>query len=482
MPDKNRNSGRPNILFITSDQQRTDTIGAYGSSSVRTPNIDRLTGEGVVFERAYAQATVCIPSRACLQTGRYIHQHGVCYHENEIDLTPGLAPHEKTVMKHLRDAGYTTGAAGKIHMMPERDFDYMQIVGGKGSRWTRSEGLPIGPAPLGRQYADWLEERHPGGYEKIYEQRRRPEYSENKTAIVNCLPLEHYVETFILEKSIEFIRSNKNSPFFLWCGFCGPHGPFDPPAEYAGMYDIGKIELPKISLDEAKGRPPFIAGRADPDFRRKENGAGLRRLISCYYGLCSLIDDYVGKLVSVLEEEKLLDNTLIVYTSDHGEMLGDMDLYGKSNFYEPVVRVPLIVCLPGRNEPGRVEKPVELFDIAATFLNSAGLEKPREMSASGFFPLEKRQGNPHSSALSEFTSNDRQIHGSCLITEDYKYIYWSGGQGGEFYDLRQDPLEKNNLYYDPSYRAQRDEHAELLLERLMRTRPAAYTGRRVGHY
>ena len=142
---------RSNILFITTDQQRADTLGCCGSRHVRTPNLDRLARSGVVFDRAYVQNVVCIPSRACIQTGRYTHQHGVRYMESVIDATPGLPDHEMTVMGHLRQAGYVTGATGKIHMMPERDFDYMEIVGGKGARWIQESGQDIGPRSPGRR-------------------------------------------------------------------------------------------------------------------------------------------------------------------------------------------------------------------------------------------------------------------------------------------------------------------------------------------
>lgn len=472
---------RPNILFITSDQQRRDTLGAYGSRVVRTPNLDKLAQEGVVFERAYAQNTVCIPCRACLQTGRYTHQHGVRYMEAEIDLTPGLAPHETTFMERLQDAGYATGATGKIHMMPERDFDYLQIVGGKGARWTQSTGLPIGPAPLGRQYAEWLEAREPGAYERIYEQRRLPEYKASMSSIVNCLPLELYVETFILEKSVEFIRQRRDNPFFLWCGFCGPHGPHDPPASHAGLYPIEEMELPATRFCDLNERPPYIAKRARPEFREREGGTALRRFIAYYYALCTLIDDYVGQLLAALEESGQLDNTLIVYTTDHGEMLGEMDMYSKGNFYEPVAHVPLLARPPKGWPAGREGGLVETMDVAATFLDYAGLPRPKEMSAASLRPALEGGSVGKETVLSEYTTTNQSVNGKCLVSDRYKFAYWDAGQGGEFYDLREDPHETRNLYNDPAHREERDRHAEMLLAHLMRSE-TNYTGRREGHY
>ncbi|NOY81574.1 MAG: sulfatase-like hydrolase/transferase [Kiritimatiellaeota bacterium] len=185
-----QDDSRPNILLITTDQQRWDTLGCYGNPHVRTPHLDALAARGARFETAIVQNPVCIPSRACLQTGRYTHQHGVEYMESVIDDTPGLPPDELTVMERLQHAGYRTAAFGKIHMMPERGFHEQQVTGGKGQRWTRSAGLPIGLAPLGRDYAAWLEARDRGAYERIYEQRRTPEYRRDKGTLSNVLPLE----------------------------------------------------------------------------------------------------------------------------------------------------------------------------------------------------------------------------------------------------------------------------------------------------
>ena len=219
----------PNVLLITTDQQRWDTLGCYGNKKVKTPHIDALAAKGTRFERPYTQNTICTPARACIQTGRYIHQHGVTFQAVPIDRTPGLPPSELTFMEHLHDAaGYYTAAFGKIHMWPPKGFRFTILTEGKGSRWTESSGTHFGPGPLGPLYAAWLEERHPGGYEKIYAQRRQPEYKE-MTAITNVLPYEDYIDTWITNNTAGFMRESRDRPFFAWCGICGPHGPLDPP-------------------------------------------------------------------------------------------------------------------------------------------------------------------------------------------------------------------------------------------------------------
>lgn len=476
---KNYPENRPNILLITTDQQRADTIGVLGSRTARTPNLDKLRDDGVIFSRAFVQSIVCIPSRACMQTGRYTHQHGVRHMESIIDNSPGLPPWEMTFMELLQAAGYETGATGKIHMMPERGFDFMEIVGGKGQRWIHKEGQEIGPAPLGRQYADWLDSKIPGGYDLIYNQRRNEEYRLYGGAIENILPLEGYVETYILEKSVDFIRAQRGKPFFLWCGFCGPHGPVDPPLPYSDLYPPGDIPLPATLNADLSGKPEFIRRRSR--HFSKEDIDRLKRWLSFYYGLVTLIDDYAGRLIGILRETGLLDNTVVIFTSDHGEMGGDFSMKGKGNFYEPVLRVPLIIRPPGKGGGRVVDGVTEVMDIAPTILDYAGVRLPEEMSGKSLVPVIQGNESRMEQALSEFTTNDQKISGTCLRTGRYKYVLWDTSDGGEFYDLQEDPFELENLYYDSARKELRNEHAELLLKKLMRTQ-AGYTGGRDGHY
>ena len=475
-------SQRPNILLITTDQQRNDTIGLCGSRVAKTPTIDRLVSErGVLFENACVQNTVCIPSRACIQTGRYTHQHGVRYMESEIDTTPGLPPWEQTFMKCLQDAGYETGATGKIHMMPERDFDWMEIVGGKGQRWTQQTGQDIGPAPLGAQYAKWLEERNPGAYERVYEQRRKPEYKNQLGAIKNTLELPDYVETYILEKSIEFMtRDRGDQPFFLWCGFCGPHGPHDPPPEYADLYPFDEIPLPDTLEADVSDRPAHLQRGSNSARFMRDGETTIRRWMSYYYALVTLIDDYVGKLVAALEEKGLLDNTLVIYTSDHGEMLGDFAMAGKCTFYEPVLNVPLFVIPPGgAPDPIRYASPVENMAIAPTILDYAGVAAPPQMQAVSLRPAIEGDPAPlFDGILSEYTTNNQAINGKCLRTDRYKIALWDYEDGGEFYDLEEDPGERTNQWNNPDYRDIRDALMEKLVHRLAGSeRPVPISGR-----
>jgi len=197
--------------------------------------------------------------------------------------------------------------------------------------------------------------------------------------------------------------------------------------------------------------------------------AVMRRYMSYYFCLVTLIDEYVGKLIETLEEHDILDDTLIIYTSDHGEMLGDFARFGKGNFYEPVVHVPLIGRPPGGCEPRHTQDLAEVMDIAPTILDYAEIDRPDEMQAKTLRPMLEGKDGGHEAVLSEYTSNDRRLSGKCLITQRYKYILWDTDDGGEFYDLQDDPRELRNLYHDPEFRGPRDEHAEILLRKLMQS-------------
>jgi arylsulfatase A-like enzyme len=452
---------RPNILLITTDQQRYDSLGANGSLQVRTPSLDALAGRGVLFRHAYVQSPICIPSRACLQTGRYPHEHGVTYMEEVIDDTPGLPAWEVTFMERLQAAGYHTAAFGKLHMMPAKGFHEMKLTGGKGERWTRSAGLAIGLGPLGRDYAAWLEERHPGGYEAIYEQRRRPEYRANRAAITNVLPLEEYVDYWIAENTVEFLRREHREPFFVWSSFCGPHGPIDPPRPYDALYPIDEVQLPANYEVDQNGNPRRTTAEED---------RLARRYCAFYWGLVTLIDGMVGRIMATLADEGLMENTLVLFTSDHGEMLGEFGRLGKGNFYESVIRVPLLVVPPGTAAgPRRVEEVVEVFDLCPTILDYAQAEVPASMSAVSLRPLvvgSVRPGGKQSSALCLHTTEDRRTTGLCVRTRRYKYVYWGGARPEQFFDLEEDPLERRNLIGEVGCRDEVDHHRLLALDRL----------------
>jgi arylsulfatase A-like enzyme len=337
---------------------------------------------------------------------------------------------------------------------------------GKGARWTQAIGQDIGPAPLGARYAAWLERRHPGGYEEIYKQRRKPEYRRNQTAIVNVLPEQEYVEYWITEEATDFLRRRNGirQPFFLWIGFCGPHPPFDPPGRYAEMYPVEDMPLPKTFRPDRCKNP-------EQDIKR------LKRVISHYYAMMTCIDDSVGTIIEELERTGKRQNTVIIFTSDHGEMLGDRNRFGKGCFYEPVIRIPTIVYHPAVKHPFGFDGLVETFSLAPTVLDFADIERPVEMAADSLSPVMFAQGKGREFVLSEYVPNDRKSYEVCVRTEQHKLIFRypnTAGASHELYDLTTDPLEQANRYSDPAFRDQREDLEHLLLARLLETLTPAY--------
>ena len=454
---------RPNIVLITTDQQRYDTLGVNGSSWIATAHLDQLATRGVNFHNAFVQNTVCIPSRACIQTGRYTHQHGLQYMDPVIDDGPALRPWEITFMERLQHAGYYTAAFGKIHMLPitpARGFHEQKLTGGKGQRWTKSAGLPIGLGPLGRDYAAWLEARHPGAYEAIYAQRRQPEYRAYHTAMTHVLPLEEYVDTWIAGNTVEFLRRDHDKPFFLHCGLTGPHGPVVVPAPYATLYAEDDVVLPPNYRVDMDGHPRETSEQQD---------RVARRWWAHYAGLVTLMDDLVGQIIGALEETGLIEDTLVLVTSDHGDMAFERGRGGKSLFFEPVIHVPLIAVPPGGLPAGReVGGVVEVYDLAPTILDYALAEIPATMSAASLRPLVEDTGPTRKLALSEFVSGDGTLRGTCVRTPRGKYEYWSSGEE-RFYDLEADPLERENRIHDPGCRDEVSRHRTLLIDRLIQT-------------
>jgi arylsulfatase len=484
----------PNVLLITTDEQRYDTLGGTSGGRVRTPHLDALAARGTRFTRGYIQNPVCLPSRACLMTGRYVHQHGVDHMRPAIGTTPGLPPWETTVMERLRGAGYATAAFGKIHMMPPRGLDEMQLTMGKGARWTVASGSPLGPSQLGPVYAAWLEQKRPGAYEEIYAQRRRPEYREQAGAVVNTLAADEYVDRWIGENTWEYLdrmADDPDRPFFAWCGFCGPHPPYDPPEPYASMYPVDEVPLPAL-LHARQRNVPRVDGPGR--FDRADGEALVRRIIAYYWGMMTFIDDMLGRITAVLTRRGLWDTTLVVFTTDHGAMIGDFGQTGKGNFMEQVIRVPLLVVPPGAppraadRVPGRAyDGLVEHVDLVPTILDYAGLAQPGELPGRSLRPV--LEGRPGDVAPKEYVVCEHGVvqgdgavrRLQCLRTARYKYVFngapagpGASGHAVELYDLETDPLELVNVAADPAYAHQVALHAELLIDHRLRTESNAW--------
>ena len=441
---------RPNILFITTDEHRFDGLGCYGNSVIHTPHIDSIAAQGVRFERGYVQNPMCMPSRMAMMTGRYCSEHG-----SNINCT-GIPPFEQenTFIQVLRDHGYYTAAIGKMHMMPKWGpfgFTYLDLVEGK--------------ADANNQYIDYLKSRGLNGLQHQAKGEALPFGTHT-----NALDAEDTIDAFVGRRAVQWLKEWPSSspdapPLFLWVSFSNPHFPFDPPEPYDTMYDPAEVPLPVWKDGEMDNKPTQRQLQQERGYDKVTESL-LRKIVANYYGNISLVDDQVGEILNVLSSKGLTGNTLIAFTSDHGDHLGDHKLLHKSGvtFYDISVRVPYLVSFPPLFPCGAVcENLVETIDLPATFLDVAGIPIPASMQGRSLVGL--TEGDIHDWRDDAFSEIDLRInpkmHGpndpnsrdyvAMICTKEWKYVHFPNLGIGELYDMVNDPHELDNLYYNPDY-------------------------------
>ncbi|HLH58082.1 MAG TPA: sulfatase-like hydrolase/transferase [Streptosporangiaceae bacterium] len=466
-------SRMPNILWVCTDQQRRDTLGCYGNSWTVTPNLDRLAAEGVVFEQAYAQSPVCTPSRASFLTGRYPRTTGC--RQNGQSISAG----EVLVTRVLADAGYIGGLSGKLHLSSCHPSvspgTERRIADGYDEFHWSHHPDPDWPT---NEYNHWLREQGA-------EYRRQP--VPGTKYVESGMPEEHHQTTWCAQKAIDFIEASAGSghPWQFSVNIFDPHHPFDPPPEYLERYldRLDEIPLPGYTDGELDSKPVFQridhAGPygGDEDYPFTEMDAHDHRMLrAAYWAMCDLIDVQVGRMLAALERTGQREDTLVVFMTDHGEMLGDHGIYLKGPyFYEPAVGVPLIVSWPGVIEGGRRSSAlVELTDLAPTLLDAAGLPREPGMQGRSLWPmLAGDAGLDHhrDDVYSEYYNampwhKDPAAQATMVRTESHKLVVMHGLAGGELYDLRADPLEQVNRWDDPSLAEVRCELLRRLCDRM----------------
>jgi arylsulfatase len=441
---------RPNILWICADQQRYDTIGALGNPLVRTPNLDRLVTEGVAFTHAYCQSPICTPSRASFLTGLYPSTLHACMNGN--DHWDGAAP---LVTKLLAGAGYDCGLAGKLHLsaasgrIERRPDDGYRVF-----HWSHD---PRDFWPEGHAYADWLREK---GH-LLAELRKDPA----------SIPPELHQTTWCTDMAIDFLSERRDGPWLFSLNCFDPHPPFDPPQPYMDHFDPEQMPGPlfrETDLENQRALAPVIF---QSEARRPEE-IDAKRIQAAYYAMIEQIDDNVGRLLDALERTGQRENTLIIFTSDHGEALGDHGLLQKGcRFYEGLVRVPLLWSWPGHFQAGRrSDALVELTDIVPALLDIVGLPHPRRVHGRSLLPILTGEAEPHHHREFVRAEYYRALGGrrrrndqagtlvefaTMLRDRRYKLVVYHGHQTGELFDLHEDPGEFVNLWHDPAHAAVR---------------------------
>ncbi len=455
-------TSKPNIVIIMTDQHRADLMTCAGSDLVPTPNMDGIASRGVRFQNAYCPYPVCVASRMSLLTGLYSHSTGA------IDNTDQLDWRYRTVANHFSENGYLTALIGKMHFNNAHSYgfsyymsinDWLMYLGPK----VRHYANEIASHPHGMHFFKTVYDTGAGfpDMERLWEGDRSPwvgnveRYSFDSMA--SHLEAEDHLDSFIARESVKFLRQYRDQRFFLVTSFMKPHTPFFPPREWAEKYPVDEIELPPIG--DISTYPPHIQNRIRNYVNTEDKY--LRAGRAGYLGNLAFVDTCVGEVYSELGRLGLIDNTIVVYTSDHGEMDGDHGLYQKFCLFEPSVRVPLIVSWPGHIPEDRVtEALTEYFGIyptlaeltdtpmaqETTLINIPG--SPESIDSDSFANVLRNPDLAGPSAVFCEYALKSAIPQYMIRTHRYKYNF-NHGTMHELYDLEADPGEYVNLVNNP---------------------------------
>lgn len=481
----------PNIILIVTDQQRRDSLSCYGSDFTATPHIDQLAEEGALFARAYCPSSVCTPSRASLLTGCSVSHHGAW--NVGVNVPDG---HLTTLAHRLGAAGYGTHMIGKAHLQSSN----LKV------HEAREDELAENPSVENRDrwrsvYPHWTGPYHgfdtvelaishtirgiTGHYgawvmKEIGEEGLRRLSAVDPPAFQGAaidwdLPTRLHNSVWTADRTIAFLeRHDMSRPFVLWVGFQDPHHPHAVPRDWNDRVDAMRVPLPDWTEGELDDKPPhFRAARCGTLSREgfvgefgyvagTENEAvhavtesDARRGRAYYYTMVKLIDHEVGRILAALDQLQVADNTLVIFTTDHGELLGDHGLWGKGPFhYEQLVRIPLIARWPAAISGGQhISALASLVDIVPTCLSAAGLPVPYGLDGVDLLPLLRGEvGTVRNEVLVESVDDPRRLRAKSIVTADGLKLTWHAGPGmGELYDLRSDPREKVNLWCDDGY-------------------------------
>ena len=456
---------RPNILLLWTDQQRLDTLACYGNHLIKTPNLNRLANSSVVFDRPYCSQPVCTPSRGSVLTGLWPHQHGAIANNQAFRPGTRCLP-ELMTAAGIRD--YATGYIGKCHLgdelYPQHGFDEWVSTEDGYDKW-------YGPSRNRNDRSDfhhWLCAR---GY--IPDAAGGKLFSRNA---ITKLPIEHGRPTFIAENAVDFLARHRNQPFVLSCNFLEPHNPYHGPLN--DIHDPSQIVLPPNKDHDFGNGDPLryrLSQMKSAPALRADGHAQMRRITQVYLGMISQVDSSIGAILIELDRLGLTDNTVVIFTSDHGDLMGSHGMLGKSVFLEEAATVPLLIRVPDMS-PRRVSQPVSHINLVPTILDL--MDAPlAELPGHSLRPLtEGAGGNPDSAetmiewnqapaeeptqhkppgnsfATSEQVTAAQVENSRCLVTGDGWKLALSDADRGQLYNLKLDPGEMNNLFALPEHR------------------------------
>ena len=422
-----------NIVFLFSDEHAGAVMGNSGHPVVRTPYLDRLSEQSYTFDNAYCNYPICTPSRLSMLTGCYPHQIGAW------DL--GVIPDRQypTWGDYLAQADYETVLCGRTHFNgTDRLHGFSHRLLDDLPRWCNRNGRPPRRTPDARRGSNsHVTECGPGDHEHT-------RYDRNVTDLA---------VDFLREKA----ASPDDKPFLLYCGFMHPHFPLIAPPEFFSLYDPNTLELPATWNEPLESQHPIIQHHRwswRNDIPPPESV--VRCALASYYALVSALDAQVGRILEAIDTSPLRENTLVLYTSDHGEMAGHHGIWQKQCFYEPAVSVPLMLRLPS-DENGRVAQNVSLVDVLPTLLEVAGLEVPSDLPGESLLEIARQKAQQTKRAIfSEYHHMGMLNAGFMLKRGDYKLCHYVGSEP-QLFNVGTDPLENDDLASKPEYTAIRDE-------------------------
>lgn len=484
---------QPNILIFCTDEQRADHLSCMGHPVLKTPNIDRIAKEGTLFRNCYSSSPVCMPARATMMTGLTNRASGVRTQgislPDDIPTLPGM----------LADAGYRTHSVGKLHLKPwggrtiaededitenpERRIYWKWPNHWEGGHYAAFpdnyhgfQTLDVVNGHVDYAYGDyvtWLEENHPGAYDGY-------RYNHSDPGPLTIAPELHY-NKWMADRSIDFIKdaSKGDKPFYLWCSFPDPHEPFAAVKKWSAFYEDAEIELPKITTElspDNRSKTMEAIGVGT----RVQDPAWTKACIRQTYGMMSHVDEQVGRILDFLEEQDIVDNTIVMYISDHGDQLGEHGLFYKGLYpFDGHARVPFLARVPWAEKKGKVlEDVVSMLDLVPTVLDLAGVSQPRDklddrwheiappiqpsLPGEILTPVMTGDARPvRKNALIEYDAENykafEELQYRSLVTNDYKLVFYVPTNETMLFDRHNDPDETTNLANTP-------EHQGIVLE------------------
>jgi len=486
-----------NVLLITTDQMRADHMGCAANECIRTPNLDALAAGGVCLDRAYVSNPLCMPNRATIATGRLPRNHR-CW-SNGINLPAD----ERTVADVLNERGYHTALLGKGHLTsynqskepPLFDSREAWADGRMTPAWTgpyygfQQCTLSIGHADYAldrAHYGAWLQEHFPGAARHAQEHR-----IPSPTGALQCftldLPVEAHASTWLGSVGCDYLRARAadGRPFLVWVSFPDPHHAFCPPAPFDTLHDPRRVVLPRLGAEALADKPPHFRrayeggelweGIGAKDILKDVTEPQLREIIARTYGMITLVDENIGRILETLDATGLADRTVVLFTSDHGDLMGDCGLIFKGPFHlEGLVRVPMIWRVPkskgvegpsrdrtvagtSAHRPGRRSQGLfSSCDIAPTILAILGFDVPHGVDGLAQPELVTGGKGRREAAFVEFKSMYRpELNLRTLVTADRKLTHYAGQAYGELYDMTAAVPEAQNLWGDPKFAADR---------------------------